>query len=103
MSKPRRDDKGKFKKRSAKFVAFSWFISFLSLGLLYAAGAAVYSILGSFRSCDTNSNGLSIASCGKHSMNFGDLVIFGLFIASAALAASLVTAAWRISLKRGTI
>lgn len=102
-SKPRRDDKGKFKKRSLKFVILSWLASFASLGLLYAAGAAAYSIFGSFRSCDINSAGLSIASCGKQSMNIGDLAILGLFIASATLAVSLCTAAWRATLKRGQI
>lgn len=103
MSKPKRDNNGKFAKRSLKFVIFSWFVSFLSLGLLYAAGTAVYSIFGSFRSCDANSTGLTIASCGKQALNFGDLVIVGLFIACAALVVTLFTAAWQASLRRGTI
>ncbi len=103
MNKPKRDSNGKFAKRSLKFVIFSWFMSFVSLGLLYAAGVAVYSIISSFRSCDANSSGLSISSCGKQALNFGDLVITGLFIACAALVVTLFTAAWRASLRRGTI
>lgn len=102
--KARRDNNGKFAKRSLKFVIFSWALSFASLGLLYAAGAAVYSIFASFRSCDANtSNGLSITSCGKLSLNVGDVVIIGLFIAASALVVTLFTAAWQASLRRGTI
>ncbi|MDB5170554.1 MAG: hypothetical protein JWO35_248 [Candidatus Saccharibacteria bacterium] len=103
MSKTKRNDKGQFAKRSAKFTVFSWFASFASLGLLYAAGAAVYSTFGSFRSCGANSSGLAITSCGKQSINIGDLIILGLFVASALLAVSLFTAAWRMTLKRGTV
>ncbi len=103
LNKTRRDNKGKFAKKSLKFVIFSWLASLVSLGILYAAGAAVYSIFSSFRSCDANSAGLSIVSCGKQSLNFGDLVIVGLFIASAALVITLFTAAWQASLRRGTI
>lgn len=102
--KTRRDNNGKFAKRSLKFVIFSWAVSFASLGLLYAAGSAVYAIFASFRSCDANNtNGLSITACGKLSLNLGDVVIIGLFVAASALTVTLFTAAWQASLRRGTI
>jgi hypothetical protein len=98
MSKPKRDGKGQYAKpRSTRFIAFVRVCSFLSLGLLYLAGSAVASDFASFRACSSNSSGLSIHSCGKQSLNVGDVALVLLFILSATMAVTLFTAAWRHS------
>lgn len=95
MSK-RRDIEGKFaRRRSPGFIAASWIASCLSLGILYAAGLAVSSDFAQFRSCNTN-DGLSLHSCGKQSINVGDLVLIILFILAAVLVVTLFTASWRM-------
>ena len=80
------------------FIVGTWLASFASLGLLYGALRILSSDLGAFRSCNHNT-GLTAMSCGKASVNIGDIVLVGLFIASALLTLSLFTAGWRM-LKR---
>ncbi len=82
------------KQRSNSYVIFSWLATLLSIGLLYAAGNAVVSDFASFQSCTTN-QGLAIQSCGKSSINFGDIVLVGLLVLSSALVVSLVTGSIR--------
>lgn len=95
MSKQRMSD-GKFaKKRSPLYIAGSWCASFASLGLLYLATRVLLADLAAFRSCSSNSNGLVVVSCGKRSLNMGDLLLIALFFVSAALVASLFMTAWR--------
>jgi hypothetical protein len=102
MSKRKRDDQGKYAKRhSAKFIALLWIASFLSLGLLYFSAGAVESDFAGFRSCSSNSS-LAIHSCGKDSLNLGDVGLVLLFILAAAMVVSLFTAAWRVT-RNGTI
>ncbi len=99
MSKSR-DLSGRYATRhSPKFIVAAWVASFLSVGLLYAISRVFWSDLASFQSCNTNSSGLSIVSCGKQSPNFGDILIFLVFVMAAALTVSLFTAAWRFSRK----
>ena len=97
MSK-RRDLSGRYAvKRSPKFVAVCWVGSVLSLALLYVLAKAVIADAASFRSCSANDAGITVVNCGKASVNFGDVLLIGLFILSAALTVSLFTAAWRVS------
>lgn len=99
MSK-RRDLSGRYAtRRSPKFIAGAWVAGFLSVGLLYVISRVFTSDLASFRSCNANNSGLSIVSCGKQSPNFGDVLIFLVFVMAAALTVSLFTAAWRFSRK----
>ncbi len=92
-----RDTEGKYsKRRSPGFIAGTWIAAVLSLGLLYAAGLAVSSDFAQFRSCSSN-NGLALHSCGKNSLNLGDLILIALFILAALLTVTLFTAAWRMS------
>jgi hypothetical protein len=72
-----------------------WLGSLLSVGLLYLVGSAVDSDLGSFRSCSTNSSGLTISNCGKQGLNFGDVILLALFALAACLVVTMFTAAWR--------
>jgi hypothetical protein len=76
-------------------VAVIWLGSIVSLGILAFMALAVKSDLASFRSCNANSSGLSITSCGKQGLNIGDILLLGLFILSAALVVTLLTAASR--------
>lgn len=92
----RRGDDGKFAvKHSAKYLAFLWICTLLSVGLLLLAGNAVTDTMASFQSCGSNSSGLEIHNCGKQALNLGDIMIFGLFALAAALTVSLFTASWR--------
>ena len=85
------------KKRSRPVwhVSMLWVASLLSVVLLYLVGGAVDSDLGSFRSCNSNNNGLTIANCGKQGLNFGDVILLALFVLAACLTVTLFTAAWR--------
>jgi len=74
-----------------------WIVSLLSVSLLYLAGSAVDSDLGSFRSCSSNSSGLTIANCGKQGLNIGDVILLALFVLVTCLVVTLFTAAWRIT------
>lgn len=98
MSK--RNDRGQFAKSHPRWVlALSWIGSLLSVALLFVTSSALLGTLGSFRSCNSNSAGLFIHGCGKDGLTLGDVIIFGLFIACAALTLSTVTAAWRLTRK----
>lgn len=99
MSK--RNSKGQYAgDLSKRKLGLSWLGSLFSLGLLYVTGGAVLSTIGSFRSCNANSSGLFVRNCGKQSLNVGDFIIFAVFIASAALTVSAITAAWRITARK---
>lgn len=92
----RRNTDGKFAvQHSFKHLAFLWACTVLSVGLLYLAGNALTDSIAAFQSCDTNNTGLSISSCGKQGLNVGDVILFALFMASAALTVSLFTMSWR--------
>jgi hypothetical protein len=80
--------------RSKRAILGIWLAAVLSLGLLFLAGQALLSDLGSFRACNTP-GALSISNCGKQGLNVGDFVIFVWLVLSAALALSLCTAALR--------
>lgn len=100
---PKRNDKGQFKRGGSRnFRIFSWVMSFLSLGLLYASGAAVSSTFSAFRPCSSNNTNLVVNGCGKQSLNLGDLIILALFVVSSALVASLFTASWRMTRRRAS-
>ena len=92
-TKPRRSGK----RPSTKLLAASWIATILSAFLLFQAGLALSSDMSGFRSCDANSSGLTVAMCGKQSLNFGDVVLLILFVCSAALLVSIGTAALRIT------
>lgn len=101
MSKVRNSE-GKYAKAySKKFIAFLWFSSLVSILLLYLAGTALTDTMSAFQSCSGNSTGLSISNCGKQGLNVGDIIIFTLFVLSAALTVSLVTASLRATKRRG--
>lgn len=85
------------KRRSPVVVGLSWTAGFVSLGLVYLSGKLLAADLAAFRSCDANSSGLQIASCGKHGINFSDMVLITFFGLSIALVMSLFTASWRMS------
>ena len=96
----KRDQQGRYAKRkSPGFKLFMAGASILSVGLLLLAGRAVMAMLGSFRSCESNV-GLTVRSCGKASLNLGDVVIVALFILCAFLAVSVCTASWRLTRSR---
>lgn len=100
----KRNEQGQYARNgSKKMMLLSWLGSLASIALLLAAGAAVLSSFSAFRSCDSNSSGLSINACGKQSLNIGDFVLVGLFILTAALTVSVCTASWRMTIKRGPI
>jgi hypothetical protein len=84
---------------SKKLFVTTWIGVLLSIGLLFEAGSAVLSDLTGFRSCNSNTSGLSVAVCGKQSVNFGDIMLMILFVAAAALVVSLATVAWRMTRK----
>lgn len=94
MSKSSRSAKP---RRSPIIITFVWLSGLVSLGLLYAAANAVVSDFGSFRSCSSNTSGLSVSNCGKTSLNPGDMILMVLFVLAAVLAISLMTAAWQMT------
>ena len=98
MSRRKRNDYGQFAKAPSKKMLFgSWLASFVSLALLWATAAALWSDLSSFRSCDANSGGLTLTSCGKHGLNAGDTILLGLFLLAGAMAFSMCTHAYRMT------
>lgn len=97
----RRTPDGHFARRQSPFmIAMIWVGSVLSLGLLVFLALAVKTDLAGFRSCNANSSGLSITSCGKQGLNVGDVLLVALFVLSAALVVTLLTAASRTIRKR---
>lgn len=89
---------GRFaKRRSPLLLGGSWLASFASLGLLYGAARLVLADFAAFRSCSSNASGLVVESCGKRSLNMGDLLLLALFFMAAALVVALFTAAWRMT------
>ncbi|HVW23371.1 MAG TPA: hypothetical protein VHB51_02735 [Candidatus Saccharimonadales bacterium] len=89
------------KQRSPRNILGVWLIALVSLPLLAVAGRTLASDIGSFRSCNSNSNGLVVRSCGKHGLNAGDLILFVFFVLAAVLAVSFWTAAvYTISRRR---
>jgi len=98
MSRRKRNDYGQFAKGPSKKMLFgSWLGSLAGLGITWAMLLAVWSDLSSFRSCNANSGGLTLSSCGKHGLNVGDVVLLGLFLLAGCLAFSLCTHAIRIT------
>lgn len=77
------------------FILGTWVASFASVVLLYFAWRVLSADVTSFRSCN-HSNGLMIANCGKASVNIGDIIMVGLFIACSLLTITLFTAGWRM-------
>lgn len=103
MSKAKRNHKGKFVRSHSKaFIVTAWTLSVISLGPLWLASRAAMSDIGSFRSCNTGTGILAISSCGKKSLDLGDLIILGLLVLSACLSFSLLTGAWRAT-NKGTV
>jgi hypothetical protein len=99
----KRNMSGQFtKRRSPVFIIGTWVVGLASLGLVWLASRAVMSDFGGFRSCNGNTNILTVSSCGKHSLNLGDFVMLGLFILSVCFSVSLLTGAWRMT-KRGAL
>lgn len=101
MNKANRDNHGQFARRRgspAQLLGF-WAASLISLGLLYAILRVVMADFGAFRSCNGDTNILTITSCGKQSLNFGDFILLGLLGLSALFSFSLFTGAWRITRK----
>ncbi len=88
------------KRRSPLVIAGSWLASFASIGIAYVTGRVLMGNLAGFRSCDSNSDGLKIVSCGKDGLNAGDFLILLLFILSAALVFALFTMSWRMTRRK---
>lgn len=99
MSK--RDKQGQYaRRRSPVFIVMVWLSSILSLGLVYLTAKVAMSQLIAFRSCNGNSNGLTVVSCGKQSLNLGDIVLIALFILAMILSFKLFLTAWRLTSRR---
>ena len=88
------------KKRSPLVIALAWVASVVSLLLVYGAASAMVNALLGFRSCDSNSAGLRIITCGKQSVTMGDVLIGLLLLLTIALSVSLFTGAWRATKRR---
>lgn len=82
-------------KPSLKLLVLTWLGALLSVAILLFAARALVASIASFRSCGDNV--ALVANCGKAALNVGDLVIFCWFVLSAALVASTVTAAQRVT------
>jgi hypothetical protein len=99
----RRDSYGQYAKRqSPKRLFMTWAGALLSVGLLYFMGKIVVANFTSFRSCEANQSGLTIVACGRGSFSITDVALIGLFILSAALAVSSMTAALRTIRRRSS-
>ena len=83
--------------RSPSVIIWSWVGAVVSLVLVWPAVLVAVADLSGLRSCNVNSSGLTISSCGKQSLNIGDFIILILFIGVAVLAVSAVTHALRMS------
>ena len=85
------------KRRSPLTITGSWLASFASIGCVYLTSRMLMADLAAFRSCNSNNNGLQIVSCGKRSLNMGDLLLFVLVALSVALVVALFWHSWRIT------
>jgi len=102
MSK--RNDKGQYRTRySKKTLLGTWTVAILSSGLLYVIASYLYTAFASFKSCSANDAGTALSSCGKTALNVGDILLIMLMFASAALAASMFSAAYRMTFKKKLI
>ena len=82
--------------RRLSFIIGTCIMAIASLVLLGITGKMLSVDFAGFRSCSDNSSGLFLATCGKQSLNLGDLALIGLFLACIALSMSLLTASWRM-------
>jgi len=83
--------------RSAGVIIWSWVGALTSVVLLWPASLVLVADLSGLRSCNVNNTGLTIASCGKQSLNIGDFIILVLVVSVAILAFCAVTYAVRMS------
>lgn len=98
MSKMRRNEEGKFAKAPSKKMFFgSWIGALLSLPLLWFVLKAVLSNFASFRSCNSNNNGITVVNCGKQGLNLGDVILLVLLAAAGFMAFSLWVHSIRMS------
>ncbi len=65
-------------------------ILIVSLSFVYFTGLVFYRDMISFESCSVNNTDLSIQSCGKTSIGFGDVMIFILFILALTFCISVL-------------
>jgi hypothetical protein len=75
------------KNYSPAFIIGSLALCFASTLAVWYAWRAFASDIMSFRSCASNNSNLvsDVVSCGKHGVNIGDLILFGLFVATGLL------------------
>jgi hypothetical protein len=98
-----RSASGKFTQRKPMRVLAAWWgSSAFSLVVVWLAARAVMSDLGGFRSCSGDTQILTVDSCGKQSLNLGDMILLGLLALAAFMSFSLLTAAWRAT-KKGAV
>jgi hypothetical protein len=87
----------KSKDHSFSLIIASWAGCLCSAVLLVLLGRVVVADFGGLRSCNTNSGGLTMTTCGKQGLNTGDILILLLFCLAACMVISLFTYARRVS------
>ena len=88
-----------YQRRSAGVIVWSWLGVVLSVLVLVPAGGMVVVDAKAYRPCSINSSGLSVSTCGRHSVDITDLLLLALFIGSLLLVICTVTHAIRMSRK----
>jgi hypothetical protein len=87
----------RYKRPSIKVLSATWLTAVFSSLMVLVSGFAVWKDVVSFRSCNINSSDLSVAVCGKASVNTGDALLMFLLLCSLLLVTALFTHAIRLT------
>ena len=88
-----------YTRRPTSTIIWSWLGALTSLLFLVPAGAMVVADAAAYRPCSINSSGLSVSVCGRHAVDFSDLLLLGLFFGALLIVISATTHAVRMSRK----
>jgi hypothetical protein len=87
----------RYKRPSIKVLSATWLTAIFSSFMVIVTSIAVWKDVISFRSCNVNSNDLSVTVCGKSSVNAGDALLMFLLLLSVLLVMALFTHAIRLT------
>lgn len=87
------------RRRPIGTIIMSWFGAVLSIFVAMPIGNMLVANVAAFRPCSINSSGITVASCGKTSVDITDLILSGLFFGAVMLVVCAVTHAIRMTRK----
>ena len=86
-----------YQRRPMSTIVWSWLGALVSLLFLAPAGGMLLADAAAYRPCSINSSGLSVAVCGRRSLDSSDLVLIGLFFGALLIVICASTHAIRMS------